>query len=320
MSEPSAPVVSIIVVDYREPALTGDCIASIRTLDYPADSVEVILVENAVQDESCQRLAAQFPGLKIIANPRNVGFARAVNQGIRAARADSSYTALVNNDSVLNTRWLRALVCTMEENPRAGCCGAQEESYGNKVSIQRLAFEGNWMGGGSVIYRKAALDDVGLFDEYYFAYCEDIDISWRLKLRGWGIVCCKDALWFHHGAGRTLSSADRRLYLSLRNRLYLLLKFGSLPQILKSLARYSRNVLLGRNRSSSGAMAQTQTAATREGKTMKMWYACLACCDVAAHLPVILVKRASIYRGLKVQRGAIDEWIRANDAYVTLNF
>jgi GT2 family glycosyltransferase len=153
-----------------------------------------------------------------------------------------------------------------------------------------------------------------------FAYCEDIDISWRLKLRGWGIVCCKDALWFHHGAGRTLSSADRRLYLSLRNRLYLLLKFGSSSQILRSLARYGRNVLLGRNDSASGVMVQAQEGVRHEGKIMKMCYACLACCDVVAHLPAIFLKRARIFRGLKVQRGAIDEWIRANDAYVTLNF
>jgi GT2 family glycosyltransferase len=168
MLETSAPVVSIIVVDYREPGLTADCIASIRKLEYPSACVEVLLVENAAQEESCQRLAAQIPGVEIIANPRNEGFARAVNQGIRAVRPDASYIALVNNDSVLNAQWLKQLVRTMEENPRAGCCGAQEESYGNKVPIQRLAFEGNWMGGGSVIYRRRALDDVGLFDEYYF--------------------------------------------------------------------------------------------------------------------------------------------------------
>ncbi len=323
MSGQTYPFVSIIVVNYHERALTVECLKSLRALDYPAGRFGVIVIDNASRDGSVEEIAGRFPGVKVIANRTNRGFTGGVNQGIRCALPYSEYIALVNNDSVVDKHWLSALVRTMEENPSSGCCGAKEESYGNKVAITRLPFEGNWMGGGSVLYRKSALEDVGLFDEYYFAYCEDIDLSWRMKMRGWKILCCTDALWFHHGAGRSITACDKRLFLSMRNRLYLLLKFAGARQICRSLARYAGRVAPGGRNGHFSSRPDGDAAVVKtplRNPRVKLLYAARAVIEVVLIMPVLVTKRINIYRRSRVSGAQIDSWIQANDAYVTLNF
>ena len=169
-----------------------------------------------------------------------------------------------------------------------------------------------------MLYRKSALDETGLFDEFYFAYCEDVDLSWRMKTRGWKIICAPDALWYHHGAGRVIKANDRRLFLSLRNRLYLLLKFAGFTQMCRSLIRYARHLLLGRPEDSRRAAADDSSG--RVYHSAKLRYALRAVFEVGCALPSLWVKRSRIRRRSRVSQEQIDTWIRANDAYVTLNF
>ncbi|MCG8430361.1 MAG: glycosyltransferase, partial [Candidatus Omnitrophica bacterium] len=103
--------VSIIVVNYDEWELSAACLRSLHELAYPRERFEVIFVDNASKyHPAAGEISPDFGNLRVIRNKTNEGFVRAVNRGIRCARRDAAYIALVNNDSVVDRGWLRALV------------------------------------------------------------------------------------------------------------------------------------------------------------------------------------------------------------------
>lgn len=312
------PRVSVVILNYNNFDFLSECIKSLVELDYPKDLYEIIVVDNASTDSSVEYISKNFPFVKIVKNSHNVGFARGNNIGIKNCDINSKYIALVNNDSKVSGNWLKELALSMELNDRAGCCGAREESTDKGISIERGEFKGNWIGGGSVIYRKKALDEVGLFDELYFAYCEDIDLSWRLKLKGWKITHNENAVWYHYGAGREVKINDKRIFLSMRNRIYLILKFGSISQISRSLWKYVINFILGRKGKyiavspesfSYGAAEKTTIHKKLHRIFLKVILAIKIILNLIFRLPLLLIKRAKLKIDTSVSNNEIDRWI-----------
>lgn len=323
------PSVSIVILNYNNFKFLTECIESLNGLDYPKQRYEIIVVDNASMDFSADYIEKSFSKVKVIRNHRNFGFAKGNNIGIKNCNIQSKYIALVNNDSRVSSNWLKELVDSMECNPRAGCCGAREEICNSLINIKRTEFKGNWMGGGSVIYRKQALDEVGLFDEQYFAYCEDVDLSWRMKIKGWKIICNKNAMWFHHGAGRRLKIDDKRLFFSLRNRVYLVLKFGSIRQILRSLFKYSFNFISSKKNKNKAVLSEflySETPIKSSGFTAMQGFLSKAVLVVRIilslifRLPRVLIKRAVLRKGTRVSIKEVDRWIADNDDYTSYNF
>ncbi len=220
--------VAVVVLNWNGASLLSDCLDSLLAQDHPDFSV--IVVDNHSTDNSKEVLEGlrQKSGerLQIIYNNRNSGFAGGVNIGIRQAM-DQGYDmiALFNNDAVAEPNWLSQLVAAIENDPTVGIAtglllhadGQTIDSTGDFYSIWGLAFPRNrdqatdqapesgfvfGATGGASLYRIELLKQIGLFDEAFFAYYEDVDLSFRAQLAGWKVYYTKTAV-AHHKRGAT---------------------------------------------------------------------------------------------------------------------
>ena len=250
----------IIIVTYNGANVIEKCIDSIFSQNFDREKYQLLIIDNNSTDETRELIKKKYPDLNLIVNKKNYGFGKANNIGINST--NSKYVVLLNQDSYVEKDWLKELVNSMKENPDVACCGAKEISYDFKKSeIQRISADPKnqiWMGCGSIIFRRDALIQAGLFDEFYFMYGEDIDLSFILKILGWRIILNEKAKWYHKGHDRKiLSYSDLRLFHSWRGRIYLILKLGSFKQIIKFL-------LINKKKSEENAQMENKKEVTSE--------------------------------------------------------
>jgi GT2 family glycosyltransferase len=233
--------------------------ACLDSLAVQSQDHQVIVVDNGSTDGSPEIIAREYPDVQLIRLSRNYGFAGGVNRGIEAAMSDKAeYIALLNNDAVANENWLKYLVEAAEGHPEAGIVtakildqtGEYFDSTGDFYSIYGLPFPrgrgekdlGQYdkpeevfaASGGASLYNAAMLKQIGLFDEDFFAYYEDVDISFRAQLAGWRVRYEPRAVVHHHtsstssrmgkshGKSNTVTSFAR--YHTVKNFNYLYLK------------------------------------------------------------------------------------------------
>lgn len=235
--------VSVIIPNWNGAAHLPTCLDALRRQTYP--HLEVIVVDNASTDASCALLAEHYPEVRLIALDTNEGFAGAVNAGIRAARGD--VIALLNNDTEADPNWVAELVRALDEHPEAGFVASKLRLFDRRDVLHSAgdtfsrSGQANSRGvweldtgqydreesvfsacGGAVAYRKAMLDQIGLFDEDFFFNLEDVDMAWRAQLAGYSCVFIPTALVYHKlsatGGGVTAS------YYTGRNAIWLLVK------------------------------------------------------------------------------------------------
>ena len=213
---------SIVVVNYNVKYFLQQLLLSLFQSKVEFD-FEIIIVDNNSQDGSIPFLQKQFPGVKYLTNDENLGFAKASNQGIRSAIGD--YVLLLNPDTLLREDTLSEAVAFMEGHPQAGAIGVKmvdgagrylpESKRGfpspgvafnkliglNKLFPKSKFFNGYYLGhldseqsheidvltGAFMLIRRSVLDQVGLLDEDYFMYGEDIDLSYRIRQAGYKI-------------------------------------------------------------------------------------------------------------------------------------
>ncbi len=212
-----------MVLNWNGADLLPACLDSLLKQDYP--DFFVIVVDNGSADGSKEILeryqVEHGKKLQTIFNARNSGFAGGVNIGIRRALEQGvGAVALFNNDAVARPNWLTKLASTLRSNPQVGITtglllhgdGQTIDSSGDYYSIWGLAFprsrdeqtpsapeSGYVFGatGGASLYRAATFQEIGLFDPDFFAYYEDVDISFRAQLAGWKVYYASDAVAFH---------------------------------------------------------------------------------------------------------------------------
>jgi GT2 family glycosyltransferase len=173
----------------------------------------VIVVENGSTDGSLEFIRAKYPNIDVIVNQKNLGFAGGVNVGIRKALGSGfDYVALLNNDAVPHKHWLKHLAKTLYIDSRAGIVtckllqadGKHVDSTGDFYTSWGLPYprdrgaptnvahnkqeEVFGASGGASLYRAEMFGEIGLFDEDFFAYYEDVDISFRAQLAGWKVL------------------------------------------------------------------------------------------------------------------------------------
>ena len=202
---------SVVIVSYNVCHYLGQCLDSVRTALQGIES-EVFVVDNASIDDTLQVLPKRFQEVHFIANKENVGFARANNQAIR--QATGQYVLLLNPDTVVAEHTLREAVSFMDEHPQAGGAGVMMHNGDGTVAPEsRRAIPTPWVSalkmlgftkryymshlpwdqpaqievisGAFCLLRHEALDQIGLLDEDFFMYGEDIDLSFRLLKGGW---------------------------------------------------------------------------------------------------------------------------------------
>lgn len=242
--ERNGMTISVIVVTWNGLHVLRDCVAALsrQTLDH-----ELIVVDNGSQDATREWLAEHAPQAKVIALPSNLGFAGGNNVGLRAATGD--YLGLLNNDTIAPPDFLEQLVAPLAADRRigsaagvltfahqpqtiasAGIVVSRDGLHRDLWAFQPVAslpaepIEIFGASGGAVCYRRAALDDAGLFDEGYFNYLEDADLAWRLQLRGWRCVLAPEARVLHIYSATSGQGSPFKQRLLARNRLRVILR------------------------------------------------------------------------------------------------
>ena len=261
MNTSSPPDIAVIIPNWNGARWLPDCLAALaaQTLR-PA---EIILVDNGSTDGSAELAQSANPTLRLIKFPVNRGFAAAVNSGIRQSHAP--FVVLLNTDTRPRPDWLAVLAKTLAEAPAevAGIASRmvdmadsdQIENAGDLLSWQGMAAKrGHGLStaefnhsadifspcAGAAIYRRSFLESVGLFDEHFFAYLEDVDLGFRGRWMGFRFDYAPDAVILHQGHGSGLHHA-RYVRLITRNRILLLLK--NLP--LRALLTHLHQILYG---------------------------------------------------------------------------
>ena len=237
-----APFVSIVVVNYNGKEHLKKCLDSLLKLNYPANRMEVLMVDNCSIDDSAGFVKKNFPKIKILKNDIN-NYARANNLGAKKAKGD--FIAFVNNDVQVHENWLIELINVMDKEKRSGAAGgkillkdgkihsAGHEEYPNfywgdrgfrheDTGQYELVEEVASLCGAAVLFRKACLDDVGLLDEDFIMYLEDVEICLRCSKNKWKVLYVPKSIARHHFRGT--SSAESVRYFSERNRLLLIAK------------------------------------------------------------------------------------------------
>ena len=224
----------VVVPNWNGAAHLGPCVRSLAAQDH--DDFEIVVVDNGSADDSVAVLdalateIAPVP-LTVLRNDVNLGFAGGVNRGIRhAIDAGAMAVALFNNDAVADAGWLAALAAVLDSDPDVAIAtgrllmrdGLTVDSTGDFYTEWGLAFprdrdqpaepvrqsgEVFAASGGASLYRTALFADIGLFDEEFFAYFEDVDLGFRARLAGHRVRYCADAVAYHdQGAtSRTMS-------------------------------------------------------------------------------------------------------------------
>jgi GT2 family glycosyltransferase len=252
---PGPPRVSIVILTALGPTHLRECLTSLRQQTYPADRVEVIVVDNGSTEDPTPEVRAGFPGARVIRNETNVGFAAGNNQG--AAAATGEFVIFLNDDTRAHPDWLTELVATARR--RGAACvasyildwsGATIDFADGAVNFQGKGFQLDYgvavdrrtpeekpllfACGCAMLIDRTVLAEVGGWDEGAFAYYEDVELGWRLHVLGHDVWLAPRAIVYHkhHGtSGRWPEPPRLRLY--ERNALRLL--YGLLET--KTLAR-----------------------------------------------------------------------------------
>lgn len=238
---------SIIIVNYKTPALLKLCIKSI--LESSNLEPEIIVVDNESQEETQEMMREDFPYVSFVPVKENIGYAKAVNIGLK--KSSGQYVFVLNPDIISFKGAIDRMVNFMESNPAVGMLGPQLINFNNtiqdscyrfitpKIILYRRTFLGHlpfakktlakflmkdwdhqstreveWLLGAALMVRKEALDKVGLMDERFFLYFEDVDWSRRFWQNGYQVIYFPEAKMAHYH--RRLS-ADRKGILGVLN-------------------------------------------------------------------------------------------------------
>jgi GT2 family glycosyltransferase len=255
--------VSIVIPNYNGEKYIIDCIASIY--DQVNNKRNIIVVDNRSTDSSVALIKSRYPEIRIIENNKNLGFAAAVNQGIRAS--ESEYVILLNNDAFARDGFVQALVECVEKDSNIFSAGAKMLRYSEPGIIDNAGDELTVLGwaykcgdgrpseefnkerrifsacAGAAIYRRKIFEEIGYFDESFFAYLEDVDIGFRANLHGYKNLFCPTAEVEHIGSATSGSKYnDFKVRISARNNVWLLIKNFPLAMTIVNLLFYTTGI------------------------------------------------------------------------------
>jgi GT2 family glycosyltransferase len=211
-------MIAVIIPNWNGAHLLPTCLDALRRQRWR--DFETIVVDNGSTDGSLELLMRDYPEVRVLALGENLGLAGATNVGIRASRAE--IVATLNNDTEADPEWLGELVRALEAHPEAGSAASKLLLFDRRDVIHSAGdyyrldgIPGNrgvWERddgryarpepvfgacAGAAAYRRRMLEDVGLFDESFFMYCEDVDLAFRAQLLGYRCIYVPTAVVYH---------------------------------------------------------------------------------------------------------------------------
>jgi GT2 family glycosyltransferase len=248
MSTVRPGVVSVVLVNFRGTDDTLEAIGHLGRLDWPADRLEVVVVENASGDDSAERIRREAPHVSLVVSATNLGFAGGCNLGV--AESTGEFIALLNNDARPDSKWVARAMDRFAASAGIGSVASKVLDW-EGTHVDYIAAAMTWYGmaykpftaepvtprlpdvahdvlygtGSAMFVRRDVFDAVGGFDERYFMFFEDVDLGWRINLAGWRVVYEPSSIAFHkHHASMKAFGSYKEGYLLERNALFTLYK------------------------------------------------------------------------------------------------
>ena len=248
------PLVSIIVVNWNGRCWLESCLPTLQAQTYR--DFEIIVMDNGSSDDSVSWLEENWPDVILLRAEHNLGFAPANNIAIRAAKGQ--YIVTLNNDTLADPNWLAELVQTADDTGAgmvASCILNWQQpdvldSVGIEVDWAGIAWQRGWgqsvdtavipqiifgPSGAAALYRREMLDEIGLFDEDFASYYEDVDLAWRANRAGWRCHYTPKAQVCHWHSATAQKIPERKQFLLGRNKIWTIAKNYQWPNILWSL-------------------------------------------------------------------------------------
>jgi GT2 family glycosyltransferase len=212
------PRASVIIPTWNGLTLLRSCLNALRQQTYT--EAEVIVVDNGSTDATVAALRSEYPEVRVVALPSNGGYTGGCNAGMRVARGE--ILVMFNNDIEADPRWLEELVAALDRHPEAGSAASRLMLYDRRDTLNTAGdlyhrdgtpdSRGVWQRygppydeegfvfgacGGGVAYRRALIDDIGMFEERFFMWCEDVDLNWRAQVAGWKCIYAPKSVAYH---------------------------------------------------------------------------------------------------------------------------
>jgi len=244
--------ITVIIPNYNGKQYLKTCFESVRMQNHLH---QVIVVDNGSTDGSVDFIRENYPEFTLLENEKNLGFAAAVNQGVKASRTD--YFFLLNNDVELEHNCTSNLLECIKTDKKIFAVSSRMVQYQDRGKMDDAGDEYTILGwtrrvgydkptekyneprevfsacGGASIYRKKVLRDIGYFDENFFTYLEDVDLSYRARIYGYKCVYCPGAVVYHVGSATSGGRYNQfKIPLSARNNVYLPYKNMPWPQLM----------------------------------------------------------------------------------------
>lgn len=327
-------MISCVIINFNGKKYLKSCLDSLLAADFPDE--EIIMLDNASSDGSAEHVMEYFPRVRFVVNRENLGYAAAANQGIRLTQAP--LVMVMNPDVVLEPDYLKILAARLKQDAKIGAIGGKLKQFdferGKKTDV--VDSTGLWMmknrrcvdrgqgerdrgqydraeevfgiTGACPLYRRTALEDCKIggeyFDESFFMYKEDVDLSWRMRLFGWKCFYESGAVAWH---GRGTAAVERRTLAQMaRGR-------NSLPRFIKVLSYRNERLMRVKNDFWS-LMARHAPWILAKEAAVFLWaafrepYLLKALAQFLFRLPSAFKKRRAIMRRVKVKPREMARW------------
>jgi GT2 family glycosyltransferase len=236
-------LVSVVVVNYNGRHFLEDCFCSLTQQTYR--NYEMILVDNGSKDDSISFMKEHYPSVHLVQLSSNTGFAGGTNAGIKEAKGEFILT--LNNDTCVFSDFIEKLSQPMIREPLVGMCASKMITPDGKINSTGICLSRSgaaWDRGGfeqdnrqynheeevfgpcagAALYRKTMLDEIGLFDEDFFLFMEDVDLAFRARLAGWKCMYAPEARVIHKHGGTAHAGSDIAVYYGNRNIFWYVIK------------------------------------------------------------------------------------------------
>jgi GT2 family glycosyltransferase len=306
------PLISVVVVNFNGKTFLDDCLSALAHQTFR--DFEVILVDNGSSDGSADYVRERYPFVILVETGKNLGFAGGTNAGIHAAQGVFIFT--LNNDTIADPHLFEEIIKPMQINPCVGMCGAKMLFPDGRINSTAICISRSgaaWdrgMGesdqgqydrpeeifgpcGGAALYRRKMLDDIGLFDEDFFLFMEDVDLAFRGRLAGWTCRYVPTARVVHCHGGTAGFRSDLSIYYGNRNLIWYTVKTFPLQLLLLSIPW-----IIGRN-------CSVIPFYLFQGRGRVIIRAEL---DMIRGIPRMIRKRREVKR--RVPAGSVEKWIR----------
>ena len=245
MTDQDSPLISVVVLNWNGYQVLDNCLRSLYDQTYRP--LEIIVVDNASTDGSVDFVRQKFQDVNLIVNEKNLGFGGGNNIGIRASRGQ--YIMILNNDTRLDPKCVEELKRSIEKDKSYGACASKIllenepdiiDGVGIVVCPDGLSFgrgrlekrdrydeeeEIFFASDCACLYRREMLEDIGLYDEDFFAYADETDMGWRAQLAGWKCIYSPKAIVYHlHSTSSGGRYSSFKAFLVERNRIWVALK------------------------------------------------------------------------------------------------